>query len=160
MTAIRNIQLTRDPIDAAALTEEVRTPQAGAVILFLGTVREMTEGRQTVALDYEGYPEMAIAQMHAVVDEAEACWEIERVTVVHRLGRLELGDISIAIALSCGHRQQAYEASRQIIDRLKQIVPIWKKEYWADGTTEWVHPGVPASAPTSSHPETVTEFPS
>ncbi|MEZ6055521.1 MAG: molybdenum cofactor biosynthesis protein MoaE [Planctomycetaceae bacterium] len=144
MTAVRSVELTRDPIDATALLEGVRSTQAGAVILFLGTVREMTGGRQTVALDYEGYPDMALAQMHAVVDEAEAHWPIERVSIVHRLGRLELGDISVAIAVSCGHRQQAYAASQHLIDRLKELVPIWKKENWSDGTTEWVHPGTPA----------------
>ncbi len=138
------IELTSDPIDFAALTEAVRTPQAGAVVLFLGTVREMTEGRKTVSLEYEAFPEMANAKLTEL--EAEACerWPVHELGIVHRLGHLELGDVSVAVAVSCPHRQQAFEAGRFLIDRLKEVVPIWKKEHWADGTTEWVHPGTEA----------------
>lgn len=144
MPAPRQIELTRDPIDYAALTESVRSMQSGAVILFLGTVREMTHGVRTLALEYECYPEMALAQMHKLVDEAETQWPIDSVAIVHRLGRLELGDISIAIALSTPHRAQSYAASQYLIDRLKQIVPIWKKEIPPDGKETWVHPEPPA----------------
>jgi molybdopterin synthase catalytic subunit len=138
------ISLTHDEIDYTALTESVRSTQAGAVVLFLGTVREMTDGRRTIALDYEAYPEMAQAKFAELEAEARARWPIEKVAMVHRLGRLELGDISIAIAVSCGHRQQAFEAGKYLIDRAKEVVPVWKKENWSDGTTEWVHPGVEA----------------
>jgi molybdopterin synthase catalytic subunit len=141
MSGLRLIELTRDPIDAAALTESVRSNDAGAVVLFLGTVREFTEGRQTVALDYEAYPEMAKAKIRELLAEADSRWPIVAAAVVHRLGRLELGDISVATALSSPHRKDAYEASRFLIDRLKEVVPVWKKENWADGATEWVHPG-------------------
>jgi len=134
------VRLTREPIDFAALTEEVRSPQAGAVVLFLGTVREMTDGRRTIALDYEAYPEMAIAKMEQLFVEAERRWTITQGAIVHRLGHLELGDVSVAVAVSCPHRDQAFEAGRFLIDRLKEVVPIWKQENWADGTTEWVHP--------------------
>ena len=136
------IQLTRETIDYTALTESVRSHAAGAVVLFLGTVREMTNGQQTVALDYEAYPEMAESQLVQLEAEAREKWPVENVAIAHRLGRLELGEISVAVAVSCPHRQQAFEAGRFLIDRLKEIVPIWKKENWADGTTEWVHPGV------------------
>jgi molybdopterin synthase catalytic subunit len=135
------IQLTREPIDYHALTEAVRSNQSGAVVLFLGTVREMTAGRQTVALDYEAFPEMAEAKMRELIDKAQAQWPIDKVGIVHRLGHLELGDISVALAVSCPHRQQAFEAGKYLIDELKVLVPIWKKENWGDGSTEWVHPG-------------------
>jgi molybdopterin synthase catalytic subunit len=139
------IQLTHDVIDYTALTESVRSDQAGAVVLFLGTVREMTNGRQTTALDYDAYPEMAEAKITELINEAREKWPIEQVGVIHRLGHLQLGDISVAVALSCPHRHQAFEAGRFLIDELKVRVPIWKKENWSDGTTEWVHPGVESS---------------
>lgn len=135
------VELTREPIDFAALTEAVRSTQAGAVVLFLGTVREMTGGRQTVALDYDAYPEMALREMRRIVDEAVGRWPLVRAGVIHRLGRLELGEVSIALAVSAPHRDAAFEAGRHLIDRLKESVPVWKKENWADGSTEWVHPG-------------------
>ena len=139
------IQLTHDEIDYTALTESVRSDQAGAVVLFLGTVREMTNGRQTTALDYDAYPEMAEAKITELINEAREKWPIEQVGIIHRLGHLQLGDISVALALSSPHRQQAFEAGKFLIDELKVRVPIWKKENWADGTTEWVHPGVESS---------------
>jgi molybdopterin synthase catalytic subunit len=122
------ILLTRDPIDYSALTESVRSPRAGAVVLFLGTVRELTGGRKTVALDYEGYPAMAEAQMAELEAEAHSRWPVDEVALVHRLGHLELGDISVAVAVSSPHREDAFEAGRFLIDELKVRVPIWKKE--------------------------------
>lgn len=133
------IRLTHDPIDYQALTEQVRRNDCGAVVTFLGTVRELTEGRQTVALDYEAYPDMAERKMAEVEEETRRQWPVGDMMMVHRLGHLELGDVSVAVAVSCPHRAQAFEACRHAIDRLKEIVPIWKKENWADGTTEWVH---------------------
>ncbi|MEZ5939959.1 MAG: molybdenum cofactor biosynthesis protein MoaE [Planctomycetaceae bacterium] len=135
------IELTHDPIDYTALTEQVRSHDSGAVLLFLGTVREMTQGRRTLALDYDAYPEMALKQMQLLADEAQANWPITKLGIVHRLGHLELGDISVAIAVSTPHRHQAYDAGRFLIDELKIRVPVWKKENWDDGSTEWVHPG-------------------
>jgi molybdopterin synthase catalytic subunit len=143
------IKLTHEPIDPAALTEAVRSSSAGAVVLFLGTVREMTGDRKTVALDYEAFPQMAEAQLEELLAEARRQWPIVNAGIVHRLGHLELGEISVAVAVSTPHRQQAFEAGKFLIDRLKEVVPIWKKENWADGSTEWVHPGT-ASAQTGS----------
>ncbi len=140
------IELTRDPIDYTALTERVRSSQSGAVVLFLGTVREMTAGRRTVALDYEAFPEMAEAKMAELIAAAKEKWPIDKAGIVHRLGHLELGDISVAVAVSCPHRNQAFEAGRFLIDELKVLVPIWKKENWSDGSTEWVHPGMEGNA--------------
>jgi molybdopterin synthase catalytic subunit len=134
------IELTTDVIDSGELTEWVRSHQAGAVVLFLGTVREMTKGRRTLALDYEAYPEMARGKMREIAEEAAAKWPVVRVAVSHRLGRLELGDVSVAVAVSTPHRADAFEAGRFLIDTLKVVVPIWKQENWADGTTEWVDP--------------------
>lgn len=135
------IRLTRDPIDYDALTEQVRRGDCGAVVLFLGTVRDLTGERVTVALDYEAYPAMAEKKMSEI--EADTCrrWPVGAIAMEHRLGHLDVGDISVAVAVSCPHRAQAFEACRHAIDRLKELVPIWKKENWADGSTEWVHPG-------------------
>ncbi|QDT45102.1 Molybdopterin synthase catalytic subunit [Gimesia alba] len=138
------ISITEQPIDYTALTERVRSNQCGAVVLFMGTVREMTAGRQTVALDYEAYPEMAQQTMQQLITEARDQWAIHAVAIEHRVGRLELGEISVAIAVSSPHRKEAFEAGRFLIDRLKEIVPIWKKENWSDGTTEWEHPKIEA----------------
>jgi molybdopterin synthase catalytic subunit len=135
------IRLTADPIDYAQLTESVRSTDSGAVVLFLGTVREMTDGRRTVALDYEAYSPMAEDKLNELEAQARARWPIGKVAIVHRTGRLELGVVSVAVAVSCPHRHEAFEAARFLIDELKVTVPIWKKENWSDGTTEWVHPG-------------------
>ncbi len=146
------IALTHDEIDYTRLTESVRSNQAGAVVLFLGTVREMTNGRQTIALDYEAYPEMAEAKMVELEREVREKWPVENIQIVHRLGRLDLGEISVAVAVSCPHRQDAFAAGKYLIDELKARVPIWKKENWGDGTTEWIHPGeeAPSQSPRST----------
>jgi molybdopterin synthase catalytic subunit len=135
------IRLTTTAIDHGALTEEVRKPGCGAVVSFLGTVRDLTEGRITTALDYEAHLAMAEKKMAEIEQEARNRWPVGEILMVHRLGRLEVGEVSVAVAVSCPHRGEAFEACRYVIDRLKHIVPIWKKENWADGTTEWVHPG-------------------
>ena len=137
------IRLTESPIDHAALTEAVRTPLAGAVCTFLGTVRELTGDRRTLALDYEAYPEMALRKLAELEAGARERWPVLELALIHRVGRLELGEISVAIAVSCPHRDQAFEACRWLIDTLKQVVPIWKKEIWADGTEEWTKPRNP-----------------
>jgi molybdopterin synthase catalytic subunit len=105
----------------------------------------MTQGRKTAALDYDAYPEMALAKMEELVADAGRRWPIVKAGIAHRLGHLEPGDVSVAIAVSTPHRQQAFEAGKYLIDRLKEVVPIWKKENWADGSTEWIHPGSPAN---------------
>lgn len=134
------VRLQDEPIDYHALTEQVRSPSCGAVCLFLGTVREMTEGKRTTALDYEAYPSMAEKMLAQVEAETRQRWPVQEMGLVHRLGHMELGEVSVAVAVSCPHRTQAFDACRYAIDRLKEVVPIWKQEHWADGTTEWVHP--------------------
>lgn len=139
------ILLTRDKIDSQALLDRVTTPAVGAVVLFLGTVRELTAGRRTLALDYECYPAMAEKTLAELEAEARRRWPIADVAIVHRLGRLELCEASVAVAVGSPHRAAAFDAGRWLIDELKQVVPIWKQENWSDGTTEWVHPGMAAN---------------
>src|SRR5882672_5575313 len=128
-------QLTREAIDYITLTEQVRRGDCGAVVTFLGSVRDLTGDRVTVALDYEAYPGMAEKKMAEIEAETREKWPVGDMIIEHRLGHLDIGDISVAIAVSCPHRNQAFEACRYAIERLKEIVPIWKKENWKDGTT-------------------------
>jgi molybdopterin synthase catalytic subunit len=134
------IELTHDPIQTQPILDQVRSRQAGAICLFLGTVREFTGGKQTLALEYEAYPEMARRELEKLEQQARQRWPITKLVIVHRLGRLELGEISVAVAVSTPHRNHAFEACQFLIDTLKQTVPIWKKEEWSDGSHEWVHP--------------------
>ena len=136
------IQLNHDPIDSSEVLESVQSPEAGAVVLFLGTTREFTAGRQTESLDYESYGEMAVRKLEELEQQARQRWSLTEVTLVHRLGHLGIGEASVAIAVSAPHRKDAFTAGQWLIDTLKEIVPIWKKENWADGTSEWVHPGM------------------
>ena len=135
------IALTQETIDSQALLAQVTSPQAGAVVLFLGTTREFTQGRQTTSLDYECYPEMAERKLAELEAEARRRWALVDCAIVHRLGHVPLAEASVAIAVSSPHRQAAFEAGKWLIDTLKEVVPIWKQEHWADGTSEWVHPG-------------------
>jgi molybdopterin synthase catalytic subunit len=137
------IQLTREPIDHGELTDLVRRSGSGAVVLFLGTVRDLTGDRVTTALEYDAYPGMAEKKLAEIEADTRARWPIGDLILVHRLGRLEVGEVSVAVAVSCPHRAEAFAAARHAIDRLKELVPIWKKEEWADGSTEWVHPVSP-----------------
>jgi molybdopterin synthase catalytic subunit len=135
------IRLTHNPIDHHALTEQVRRPDCGAVVTFLGSVRDLTGDKLTLALDYEAYAGMAESKLAQIEADTRQRWPIGDIVLEHRLGHLEVGAISVAVAVSCPHRAQAFEACRHAIDRLKELVPIWKKEHWADGSSEWVHPG-------------------
>jgi molybdopterin synthase catalytic subunit len=134
------IALVNQSIDIPSVQAAVQTTAAGAIVLFLGTTREFTDGRRTALLDYECYPEMAKRKLAELEAEARQRWPILDCAIVHRLGRVEIGEASVAIAVSSAHRQAAFEAGQWLIDTLKQVVPIWKRELWADGTTEWVHP--------------------
>ena len=140
------IELTEQPIDFHQLTESVRDNAAGAVVLFLGTVREFTVGVQTAWLSYEAYPEMARASMSQLENEVRSRFTVTQVAISHRFGNLQPGDVSVAIAVSSPHRAQAFEAGRWLIDTLKERVPIWKKEHYSDGREEWQHPGLPTKS--------------
>ena len=139
------ISLTQSPIDPSAILAQVASNDAGAVVLFLGTTREFTKGRQTASLDYECYPQMAEAKLAELEAQAREKWPLVHDSIIHRLGHLELGEASIAIAVSSPHRQAAFEAGKWLIDTIKEDVPIWKQENWADGMSEWVHPGISGS---------------
>ena len=136
------ITIVAERIDHAAVVESVRSNQAGAVCSFLGTVREMTGDKQTTHLEYESYPGMAEQSLRDLAAQAFARWPVERLAIAHRVGSLGLGEVSVVVAVSTPHRGDSFDACRWLIDTLKQVVPIWKKEAWADGTEEWVHPGL------------------
>ena len=136
--------LRTDAIDAAALLESVRSPRAGAAVLFVGSVRELTDfdgcDRTTVRLRYDAYAAMAVSQMRALLAEAIDRWELVHAAAEHRTGELELGELAVVVAVSSRHRAAAFEAGQWLLDRIKTDVPIWKQEHWADGQTEWQHP--------------------
>jgi molybdopterin synthase catalytic subunit len=138
----RVIQLTREPIVADRLLAQVASPRAGAVVLFLGTTRELTGQLRTAWLEYESYAEMADTELQRLRTEACRRWGLCGCAILHRLGRLEPGEASVAIAVSAPHRGDAFAAGQWLIDSIKQVVPIWKQELWADGTSQWVHPGL------------------
>lgn len=129
--------LTRDPIDTRVLTDMVRRDEDGAVIAFEGVVRNNSKGRATRFLDYECYEPMAIRKMAEIGREIAANGAVGRIAMVHRLGRMEIGEASVAIVVSAPHRKPAFDAALEGINRLKKLVPIWKKEYFADGEV-WV----------------------
>ena len=134
------IHITTDPIDASTVIQAVANPNAGATLLFLGTTREFTGDKQTTLLEYECYEEMAIAKMQELRDEAMKRWPLAGCSIVHRTGNVAIGETSVAIAVSSPHRADGFAAGQWLIDTLKQVVPIWKKELWSDGSSEWVHP--------------------
>jgi molybdopterin synthase catalytic subunit len=127
------IAIIRDPIDAAPLVAAAKHGADGAVVVFDGIVRNNTRGRQTLHLDYEAYEEMALKQMNELAAQARERFGVRHVTIVHRLGRLLVGETSVLIVVASAHRAHAYEASRWLIDTLKKTVPIWKKETFVDG---------------------------
>lgn len=130
--------LQTEPIDVASLLSAVTRPTCGAVVLFLGTVRAVTEGCQTLALDYEAYPELAEIESARLLAQAREKWPIHAVRLVHRVGRLCPGEISVALAVSCPHRAEAFAAAQFLIDEMKRTLPIWKRELCSDGTTQWL----------------------
>jgi molybdopterin synthase catalytic subunit len=135
--AERRFKVVDGPIDDIALKEAVRTDADGAVIIFHGVARRFSRGREVIHLEYEAYPEMAEKVMAQIGEEMKGRWPISAVAIVHRTGVLEIGQASVAIAVSAPHRGEAFAAAEYAIDRLKQIVPIWKKEIWSDGS-QWI----------------------
>jgi MoaE-MoaD fusion protein len=129
--------IVRTPIDSRALVRRLQRPEDGAVVIFEGVVRNNTKGRATAYLDYEAYEPMALAQMKQIGQEILAEFELGRIGIVHRLGRLQIGEASVIIVASAPHRRPAFEAALKAIDRLKREAPIWKKEYFEDGAI-WV----------------------
>ena len=139
-------ELVRDPIRAAEISAHVKAPEDGAVVVFDGIVRNHSGGRSTKYLEYEAYEPMALAQMREIGAGIRGSFSIHRLAIVHRLGRLEIGETSVFIAVSAPHRRAAFDACRFAIDTLKRTVPIWKKEYFADGGV-WAEGEVPSVKP-------------
>lgn len=131
------IRITNDPLDAALAVSQVESPAAGAVAVFVGVTRNNTAGRKVLFLEYEAYRPMADEQLRRVADEMRERWDLQGVAIHHRLGRLEIGEASLVVAASSAHRRAAFEACHFSIDRIKQIVPIWKKEFFEGGEV-WV----------------------
>ena len=138
--------LVRAPIDPMAVIRAVSSPANGAVLLFLGAVRQVNEGRAVTGIDYAAYEAMAQRELESIVTEASSRLATCDVAVQHRLGELGVEDVSVAIAVGHAHRDAAYAVSRFVIEELKRRVPIWKREHYADGTREWVDPSGRASA--------------
>ncbi len=136
-------EITREPIDKLGLENRLLTGAAGAVVTFDGTVRDHTKGRRVVSLQYEAYGPMAVKEMRRIGAEIRERWpEVERIGVIHRFGELKISESSVVIVVTSAHRRVAFEACRYAIDRLKQTVPIWKKEVFEDGE-EWVEGQAP-----------------
>jgi molybdopterin synthase catalytic subunit len=151
------VRLQQDPILPPDLVEAARADGDGAVALFLGTVRDASDGRRVVRLEYEAYPEMAEREMARIEAEAIARFGISRIVIVHRTGRLEIGEVSVGVAAASPHRAQAMDACRYAIDALKERVPIWKKEHFEEGAV-WIEgerrsqARSSSSSPSSSNP--------
>lgn len=144
------ILITEEPLDPRAVADGVRADTDGAVITFEGVTRDHNDGRRVEYLEYEAYRPMADEQISRLIDEMKERWDIDRVAVAHRTGRVDIGETSLVVAVSAAHRRPAFEASLYFIDRLKEVVPIWKKEYF-EGGEAWIgDPGSERKASTES----------
>lgn len=131
------LEITEEPIDPDLVINEVRRDAYGAVASFVGMVRGYREGKRILYLEHDAYKDMAERKLRQIADEIHTRWNLEDVAICHRIGRLEVGETIVVIAVGAPHRRQAFEACQYAIDRLKEIVPIWKKEVW-DGGEAWV----------------------
>jgi molybdopterin synthase catalytic subunit len=135
------LSLTHEPIQPDALLRAVVRPDCGGLVLFLGTVRDLTDQTVTVALEYEAYAGMAEKELAKIADEARKRWPVGGLAIAHRLGRLNVTDVAVGVAVSCPHRAEAFDAARFVIDEIKKRVPIWKRDHTPEGAAAWVHPG-------------------
>lgn len=133
MKALWDFEIVQDPINIQSVVDRVTDRNAGAITTFIGTVREMTKGKRTVYLKYEAYESMAVKQLERIGHEIQEKWPGTRVAISHRIGELQISDIAVVIAVSSPHRAASFEGSRYAIERIKEIVPIWKKEHWDTG---------------------------
>jgi len=143
-------QVTREPLDPQRLASLVRRDESGALALFYGIVRNHSQGRRVLYLEYDAYPSMAVKKMQQVAEEIRSRWDITDVAINHRIGRLEVGETSLLVAVSAPHRREAFEACHYAVDRIKEIVPVWKKEVW-EGGESWVE-GHPVAAAEPGEP--------
>jgi molybdopterin synthase catalytic subunit len=134
---IRLAELREEPLSVDELRAAVSDPRAGGIALFAGAVRDADHGRDVVRLSYSAHPS-AVAELRRVAEKVAADFDVVALAAVHRIGDLEIGDLSVVVAVSCAHRAEAFEACRVLIDRLKHEVPIWKHQWFRDGGTEWV----------------------
>jgi molybdopterin synthase catalytic subunit len=134
------VELTDSSINTDMLLKSVVRPESGAAVLFVGTTRQWTGSQQTDYLVYEAYREMALHEMAKLEAQAKNRWKLIDVQMVHRLGRVDIAEVSIAIAVSSPHRREAFEAGQWLIDEFKERVPVWKKEHWSDREASWIHP--------------------
>lgn len=139
-------QVTSEALDPQRLVDSVRKDESGAVALFHGVARNNSEGRRVHALEYDAYPTLAEKKLREVGDEVRARWPVTGIGILHRTGRIAIGETSLLVAVSAAHRREAFEACHHAVDRIKEIVPIWKKEIWEDGDGAWVA-GHPVEAP-------------
>jgi MoaE-MoaD fusion protein len=133
----RRFRVTENPVSESDVASLVASPEAGAIVTFVGTVRNNARGRTVLSLDYEAYPPAAEKMLGQIGEEIKERWGIESTAIIHRMGHLSVGDASVAIAVASAHRGDAFDACRYAIDRIKEIVPIWKKEFYEDGET-WI----------------------
>lgn len=138
--------ITREPIDTAAVLELVRAPEAGAVLLFLGVVRDHNDGRAVTGIHYDAYATMAERVLAQIVAEAADRIGTERIAAVHRIGELDVGETSVAIAVASPHRAETFDGARYIIEEIKQRLPVWKEERYLDGDRGWLAGSVPVAA--------------
>lgn len=143
-------RIRADAIDIGELLEQVRSPEDGAVLLFLGTVRDHNDARSVLGMRYEAYVDMAGPVLAEIAAEAAARLGTDHIAVEHRVGQLAVGEISVAIAVSSPHRAEAYDASRTVIEEIKKRLPVWKEEHYADGESRWLD-GVKPPAPEAAH---------
>ncbi|MGP4062024.1 molybdenum cofactor biosynthesis protein MoaE [Halobacillus sp. H74] len=129
--------ITDKPLEVSSMVDLVTRREAGAINTFIGTVREFTEGKRTLFLQYEAYTSMAEKKLEEIAEEIDRKWPDVKIAIAHRIGRLEISDIAVIIAVSTPHRDDSFEASRYAIERMKEVVPIWKKEHWENGQ-EWI----------------------
>lgn len=137
MSAFLPFWITGDALDPAPLVAYAQTASDGAIVTFTGVARNQFGGRPSAFLVYEAYAEMAGPVLAQIAEEAKGRWPIGRVAIHHRVGRLAIGEIAVIIVVAAPHRHEAFAAAEFIMDRIKQIAPIWKREHWADGEAEW-----------------------
>ncbi|WML29714.1 molybdenum cofactor biosynthesis protein MoaE [Neobacillus sp. OS1-32] len=145
-------EISKEPINIQAVIDKVVRREAGAITTFIGTVRELTGGKKTLFLEYQAYEAMAVKKLAQIGAEIEQRWSGAKAAITHRIGRLDITDVAVVIAVSTPHRADAYEANRYAIERIKEIVPIWKKEHWENGE-EWVGNQLETAAYPSGKPE-------
>jgi len=148
----RRFEIVENPINIEQVINKVVHPNAGAINTFIGTVREMTNDKRTVYLKYEAYVPMALKQLQIIEEEIHRRWPDARVAITHRIGELKISDTAVVIAVSTPHRASSFEACRYAIERIKEIVPIWKKEHWDNGES-WVGDQKEQAAYIKGHPE-------